>query len=122
MSSGSTGFDTKTYEYIKKFYDTEAWLPKNAVLVNKKAFDALDPPPSKPSRRPARRPKSAAGNCRRRRTAGTEGATGQERHGYHRAYRRTQERPDRGRQRMLDDWLKKAGADGQAMIDTYRKQ
>jgi TRAP-type C4-dicarboxylate transport system substrate-binding protein len=42
MSSGSTGYDTKTYEYIKNFYDTQAWLPKNAVLVNKKAFDALD--------------------------------------------------------------------------------
>src|SRR3954467_9784009 len=44
MSSGSTGFDTKTYEYIKNFYDTQAWLPKNAVIMNKKAFDALDKP------------------------------------------------------------------------------
>ena len=44
MSSGSTGYDTKTYEYIKNFYDTQAWLPKNAVLVNKAAFDALDKP------------------------------------------------------------------------------
>jgi TRAP-type C4-dicarboxylate transport system substrate-binding protein len=44
MSSGSTGYDTKTYEYIKNFYDTQAWLPKNAVLVSKKAFDALDKP------------------------------------------------------------------------------
>lgn len=43
MSSGSTGYDTKTYESIKYFYDTQAWLPKNAVIVNKKAFDALDP-------------------------------------------------------------------------------
>ena len=42
MSSGSTGFDTKTYESLKYFYDTQAWLPKNAVIVNKKAFDALD--------------------------------------------------------------------------------
>ena len=42
MSSGSTGYDTKTYEHIKYWYDTQAWLPKNAVLVNKKAFDALD--------------------------------------------------------------------------------
>src|SRR3546814_1962883 len=42
MASGSTGWDTKTYEYIKKFYDTQAWLPKNAVIVNKKAFDQLD--------------------------------------------------------------------------------
>jgi TRAP-type C4-dicarboxylate transport system substrate-binding protein len=44
MSSGSTGFDTKTYEHIKYWYDTQAWLPKNAVIVNKKAFDALDKP------------------------------------------------------------------------------
>ena len=43
MSSGSTGYDTKTYESIKYFYDTQAWLPKNAVIVNRKAFDALDP-------------------------------------------------------------------------------
>ena len=44
MSSGATGFDTKTYEQIKNWYDTEAWLPKNAVIVNQKAFDALDKP------------------------------------------------------------------------------
>ena len=44
MSSGATGFDTKTYESIKLWYDTEAWLPKNAVIVNQKAFDALDKP------------------------------------------------------------------------------
>ncbi len=44
MSSGSTGYDTKTYESIKNWYDTQAWLPKNAILVNKKAFDALDKP------------------------------------------------------------------------------
>ena len=42
MSSGSTGYDSKTYESLKYWYDTQAWLPKNAVLVNKKSFDALD--------------------------------------------------------------------------------
>ncbi len=44
MSSGSTGYDTKTFEHLKFFVDTQAWLPKNAVLVNKAAFDALDKP------------------------------------------------------------------------------
>ncbi|MET0210693.1 MAG: TRAP transporter substrate-binding protein, partial [Burkholderiaceae bacterium] len=44
MSSASTGFDTKTYESIKNFYDTQAWIPKNAILVNAKSFDALDAP------------------------------------------------------------------------------
>jgi len=41
MSSGATGYDSKTYEQIKNFYDTQAWLPKNAVIVNRKAFNAL---------------------------------------------------------------------------------
>jgi TRAP-type transport system periplasmic protein len=44
MSSGATGFDSKTYEHLKYFYDTQAWLPKNAVIVNLKAFEALDKP------------------------------------------------------------------------------
>ncbi len=42
MSSGSTGYDSKTYEHIKNWYDTQAWLPKNGVLINLKAFNALD--------------------------------------------------------------------------------
>jgi len=44
MSSGATGYDSKTYEHIKNWYDTQAWLPKNAIIVNRKAFDALDKP------------------------------------------------------------------------------
>ena len=42
MTSGATGVDSKLYESLKYYYDMQAWLPKNAVLVNKKAFDALD--------------------------------------------------------------------------------
>ena len=38
MSSGATGYDSKTYEHIKNFYDTQAWLPKNAVVVNVKSI------------------------------------------------------------------------------------
>ncbi|MEP7327998.1 MAG: TRAP transporter substrate-binding protein [Betaproteobacteria bacterium] len=44
MSSGATGYDSKTYEHIKNWYDTQAWLPKNAVIINLKAFEALDKP------------------------------------------------------------------------------
>lgn len=44
MTSGATGVDSKLYEHLKYYYDTQAWLPKNAVIVNKQAFDALDKP------------------------------------------------------------------------------
>jgi TRAP-type C4-dicarboxylate transport system substrate-binding protein len=42
MTSGATGVDSKLYEHLKYYYDMQAWLPKNAVIVNKAAFDALD--------------------------------------------------------------------------------
>ncbi len=42
MTSGATGVDSKLYEHLKFYYDVQAWLPKNAVIANKRAFDALD--------------------------------------------------------------------------------
>jgi len=42
ITSSTTGVDSRIYEHIKNFYDLQAWLPKNAILVNTKAFQALD--------------------------------------------------------------------------------
>ncbi len=45
MTSGATGVDIKVWDSMGKgayYYDTQAWLPKNLVVVNQKAFDALD--------------------------------------------------------------------------------
>src|SRR5437667_3274028 len=44
MSSGATGYDSKVWESLTHFYDTQAWIPKNVTVVNKAAFDALDKP------------------------------------------------------------------------------
>ncbi len=42
ISSGSTGYDMKIWEYVKFWYDTQAWLPKNMVIVNLDAWNGLD--------------------------------------------------------------------------------
>jgi TRAP-type transport system periplasmic protein len=45
MTSGATGVDIKVWDSMGKganYYDAQAWLPKNLVVVNQKAFDALD--------------------------------------------------------------------------------
>lgn len=42
MTSGGTGYDSKAWETMSHFYDTQAWIPKNMTFVNKAAFDALD--------------------------------------------------------------------------------
>ncbi len=41
VSSGSTGYDSKVWEQLTHFYDTQAWLPRNAVFANKSAYDDL---------------------------------------------------------------------------------
>ncbi|MBA5777828.1 TRAP transporter substrate-binding protein [Stappia sp. F7233] len=41
ITSPSTGADTKAWDYLTHYHDTQAWLPKNMVIVNKAAFDAL---------------------------------------------------------------------------------
>ncbi|MGF1639820.1 MAG: TRAP transporter substrate-binding protein [Rhodospirillales bacterium] len=42
ISSGATGYDRKVWEHVSHFYDVKAWLPRNYVLVNKAAWDAID--------------------------------------------------------------------------------
>jgi len=121
MSSGSTGYDTKVWETLTHFYDTQAWLPKNMIFVNKAAFDALDKPTQE---------------------AVLTAAKAAEERGWKIAQEKTKWYTDQlaakglkvqppsealasgfkkvGEQ-LTADWLKKAGADGQAVLDAYRK-
>jgi TRAP-type C4-dicarboxylate transport system substrate-binding protein len=43
ITSASTGVDTKAQDYLTHYMDTQAWLPRNIVFVNKAAFDKLTP-------------------------------------------------------------------------------
>ena len=120
MSSGSTGYDSKTYEHIKTWYDTQAWLPKNAIIVNKKAFDALDKPTQ------AAVLKAAA-------DAETRGwKLSQEKNGWYvdqlKAKGMTIAKPSeqltadlkKVGNYMLAEWQRKAGDEGKKVIDAYR--
>lgn len=42
ITSSATGADNKLFEHLKYYYNVQAWIPKNAVTVSKKAFAALD--------------------------------------------------------------------------------
>lgn len=41
ITSPSTGANSKAWDFVSNFYDVQAWLPKNMVVVNAKSFDAL---------------------------------------------------------------------------------
>ncbi len=120
MSSGATGYDSKTYETIKNWYDTQAWLPKNAVIVNRKAFEALD----KPTQQAVLKAAAAA------ETRGWK--LSEEKNGWYldqlkakgmKILKPSEELTADLRRvgnHMLADWQKKAGEEGKKVIEAYR--
>lgn len=42
ITSSSFGANNKAWDYLKYFYDTQAWLPKDFTVVSKRAWDSLD--------------------------------------------------------------------------------
>ncbi|MEP0940610.1 MAG: TRAP transporter substrate-binding protein [Rhizobiaceae bacterium] len=42
VSSGSTGYDRKVWESLTHFYEVDAWLPRNYVMVNKGVWEGTD--------------------------------------------------------------------------------
>jgi TRAP-type C4-dicarboxylate transport system substrate-binding protein len=43
MTSPTTGVNSQSWDYVTHYYDFQAWIPKNMVFANKKAFNRLDP-------------------------------------------------------------------------------
>jgi TRAP-type C4-dicarboxylate transport system substrate-binding protein len=121
MSSGSTGYDSKTYEHIKNWYDTQAWLPKNAVLVNRAAFNALDKPSQDALMKAGAAAETrgwAASKAENDRTLGLL-----KQNGMSIIAPSAQLKADMKKvgDVMLREWLEKAGPEGKAMVDAYNK-
>ena len=121
MSSGSTGADTKTYEHLKYWYDTQAWLPKDAVIVNKAAYDKLDKATQDALLK-------AAANAEVRGLAAskktnTDSLDKLRAGGMQIVPPSPQLKADMQKvgEVMLKEWLAKAGPEGQALVDAFRK-
>lgn len=41
ITSAATGVDTRIWEFTTHYHDTQAWIPRNMVIVNRQAFQAL---------------------------------------------------------------------------------
>lgn len=42
ISSGATGYDRKVWEQVSRWYEVNAWLPRNSVFANKDVWESLD--------------------------------------------------------------------------------
>jgi TRAP-type C4-dicarboxylate transport system substrate-binding protein len=121
MSSGSTGWDAKLHEHVKYWYDTQAWLPKNAVIVNKAAFDALDAATQAAVRK-------AAADAETRGWASSQKANGETLDKLKAAGMQILPPPaalkadmKKVGDTMLKEWLEKAGPEGKQLVDAFNK-
>lgn len=120
LTSSATGVAFKSWEYTKFYYNTQAFHPRNVVVVNERAFQRLPDPTKKAFR-------DAAATAEKR---GWEMGRAREGSG-------NKTLADNGMSivdpdpamkaalvkigdQMLAEWLKAAGADGDAMMKTYR--
>lgn len=121
MTSAATGYDSKAWESVDHFYDTQAWIPKNMTFVNKAAFDALD----KPTQEALLKAAAAA------ETRGWK--LWEDKSGWYLDQLKTKgmkvQAPSPELQtglkkigeQLTADWLKKAGPAGEAVIAEYKK-
>lgn len=121
ITSPSTGANTKAWDFVKHYYHAQAWLPKNIVVVNKKAFQRLDKATQK---------------------AVTDAAAKAEDRGWKASVQETETQMavlkkngmtvadpsaelKAGLKKigatMTADWAGKAGADGKSILDAYNK-
>ncbi len=121
MTSGATGVDSKLYEHLKYYYDTQAWLPKNMVIVNKKAFDALDKPTQEAVLKAAAAAEARGQAASKR--VNTESKDKLKANGMQVLEPSAQLKADLKKvgDTMIKEWLEKAGADGKTLLDTFRR-
>ncbi|HYF58938.1 MAG TPA: TRAP transporter substrate-binding protein [Burkholderiaceae bacterium] len=121
ITSPATGVDSQAWDFVKYYYDVQAFIPKNVTMVNARAFERLAPPIQK---------------------AVLEAAAAAEKRGWETARKQTgaltQTLASKGMTvgptppaidadlakigaTMAEDWLKKAGPEGKAVLDQARR-
>lgn len=121
MTSGATGRDSKVWESLTHYYDTQAWLPKNMVFASVDAFKKLDAATQK-----AVMDAAAAAEKRGWEVSVVESESAKAdlvKNGM--KVQPPSPALKEGLQKigatMIEEWVKKAGADGAAIVAAYKK-
>ena len=122
ITSSATGTSTKAWEFVKNYYDTSAFHPKNVVVVNQRAFSRL------PKGEQSALVKAATAAEKR----GWEMSKAREKEGDEtlRKNGMTIHEPDAAMKAAFQkvgneiaaEWQKSAGAEGAALMKAYHKK
>ena len=121
ITSGATGVDTQAWDYLSHYYDTQAFLPQNAVMANKEAWTRLDATVQKAVTAAAQAAEergwqtSESENDRYVKTMADKGIKIMKP-----SAELSAEFAKIGKQ-MADEWAQKAGAEGEAILKAFAR-
>lgn len=122
ITSPSTGANTKAWDFVSHFHHTQAWLPKNIVVVNKRAFDRLDPDIQEAVLAAAAEAEDRGWQMSKDETAAKIDVLSE--HGmtiHNPPSRRLMKGLKDIGATMTADWAERAGEDAQAILEAYRQ-
>ena len=119
ITSPSTGANSKAWDFVSIYTNIQAWVPKNVVVMNKKAFRKLDETSKAAVLSAAKAAEIRGWDMSRKETASKTAILAKN------GMKIVAPSDDlmKGLKAigatMLEDWKKSAGADGKAILDAY---
>ena len=120
VTSSATGASTKAWEFVKNYYTTSAWHPKNVVVVNGRAFNALSVSDQKAIQGVAAAAEKRGWELGRARETNANKLLADNGMAVHAPTPAMMSALSKIGDTISAEWLKTAGADGEAIVKAYR--
>ena len=122
ITSSATGTSTKAWEFVKNYYVTNAFHPKNIVAVNERAFQRLPDAQKKALLDSAATAEQRGWDLSRQRESAANKLLADNGMTLHTPDAAMRTAFTKVGDTILAEWQKSAGADGEAIISAYRKK
>jgi len=119
ITSPSTGANSKAWDFVDYYTDIKAWLPKNIVVVNRRAFDKLDKDVQTAVLQAAKRAETRGWKMSKKETAAKTAILKENGMNVVEPSKELMTGLKEVGQTMLVEWKKEAGEDGAALLEAY---
>lgn len=120
ITSPTTGVNTQAWDYVKNYYDIQAWLPKNMVFVNREAFEALEPAAQKAVLEAAKAAETRGWEMSKEESESMTKKLAENGINVIQPSDELQQGLKKVGEKLTQGWLESAGADGKEIIEAYR--
>lgn len=120
ITSPSTGVSSQAWDFTKVYTDTQAWLPKNMVIVNTAALDALSEDQRKALMDAAARAETRGWDMSRAETDAKMATLKENGMQMMEPSAKLSEELAKIGDTMTQEWLQEAGDEGAKVVDAYR--